>query len=131
MDSKEFVGYNLAKELKDMGFDEDCLGFYYYIKTPMLTLCEPELYNKLEKHNLTLLKAPLWSQVFRWFMKKHNLMGIIDYDETDKSYFYYINFMDDMLSINYSKNYQTYEEAELECVINLITIIKEDKDETI
>lgn len=123
MDSKEFVGYNLAKELKDMGFDEDCLGFYYYIKTPMLTLCEPELYNKLEKHNLTLLKAPLWSQVFRWFMKKHNLMGIIDYDETEKKFYYYINTMDNK-EINWSKSFKSYDEAEVECLKRLIIIVK-------
>ena len=83
-----FVGYELAKELKDMGFDEDCLAFYYYMKMPMLTLCEPELYNKLEKHNLTLLKAPLWQQVTRWFMKKHNLLGV---NESNKSIF--INYI--------------------------------------
>ena len=77
------------------------------------------------------IPVPLYQQAFRFIREKYKIMGIIDYDETDKSYFYYINFMDDMLSINYSKNYQTYEEAELECVINLITIIKEDKDETI
>jgi hypothetical protein len=126
MDNREFVPYEIAKELKNMGFDEDCLAFYYYVKMPMLTLCEPELYNKLEKHNLTLLKAPLLGQTFRWFMKKHNLLGIVDYDETDKKFYYYINTMKND-EINWSKNFNFYEEAEFECLKKLIEIVKTEK----
>lgn len=106
-----------------MGFDEDCLGFYYYMKMPMLTLCEPELYNKLEKHNLTLLKAPLRQQAFQWFMKKHNLLGVVDYDETEKKFYYFINTMNNE-EMNWSKNFGSYDEAEVECLKRLIIIVK-------
>jgi hypothetical protein len=123
--NQEFVPYEIVKELKEMGFDEDCIAFYFYVKTPMLTLCEPELFEKLKKGNLVLLKAPLWQQAFKWFRNKHNLLGVVDYDETDKKFYYFINTMKND-EVNWSKNFDFYEEAELECLKKLIEIIKKE-----
>ena len=50
-------------------------------------------------------------------------MGIIDYDETEKKFYYYINTMDNK-EINWSKSFKSYDEAEVECLKRLIIIVK-------
>jgi hypothetical protein len=61
--------------------------------------------------------APTYSQCFRWFREKHGLYSVIDGLENRQYY--------KITQLNtYSKEYNTYEEAELECVKELIKIIK-------
>lgn len=64
---KEFVLYPEALELKNLGFDEECFGFFengvfiYWYGSKQ----EPEL--------LLNCTTPTYSQVFRWFRDKHGL----------------------------------------------------------
>jgi hypothetical protein len=123
----EFVPYEIALALKELGFDEPCFGYYNYNGTHFFNY-KP----KTDDKNLT--KAPLYQQAFRWFREKYVLLGFIEpangYE--DKSLFaFYIcddeqNIVDD--SHSYSKDsslhFRTYEEAELECLKKLIEIVK-------
>jgi len=64
---KEFVPYELAVKLKELGFDEPCFGFYGSHK-------EFNFNDMLKKNSdLTLLtnwiSAPTFSQAFRWVMQ--------------------------------------------------------------
>jgi hypothetical protein len=112
---KEFIPYEIALKLKELGFDEPCLARYLIvtfwervtgeIKLQMTDCAINEKY---------LIKAPLYQQAFRWFREKHNLhcnidpwgYCIFDFDHTEKT------------------GFETYEEAELECLKKLIKIIK-------
>lgn len=70
---KQFVPYDLALKLKELGFDEECLAYY---RNPKLF----QLFN-LEKYKgvnqiLTktdYVKAPLWQQAFDWFVENRNV----------------------------------------------------------
>ena len=146
--NKEFVPYEQALALKELGFDEPCLAFYYD-KTKFLKLGEtPEwLINKHKasyifgsnKHDVTL--APTFSQAFRWFREKHNLCG---YTVTAPNYIkgeskYKTRFSYEIYGMNEKSsstvfiairdliNVSTHEEAELECLKKLIEIVKEQK----
>ena len=131
----EFVTYELALRMKQLGFDESCLAIYSNAnpKTGLYTLKKYRL--KLIKQASQKdkgVKAPLYQQAFRWFREKHVLLGFIEpangYE--DKSLFaFYIcddeqNIVDD--SHSYSKDnslhFKTYEEAELACLKKLIEI---------
>jgi hypothetical protein len=66
---KEFVPYELAWELKQLGFDEPCLAFYERSKELIIQECEVTDFHTSSLQCL----APTYSQVFRWFREKHNI----------------------------------------------------------
>ena len=69
---KEFVPYELALRLKALGFDESCFGYYdHQIKE--LDTISSEVCERLCKHD-THIKAPTFSQAFRWFREKYGLV---------------------------------------------------------
>ena len=137
--TKEFVPYWLALELKELGFDEPCFG--YYLEDGTWT---PASYSKkgtVYPSNTDLLPdwsaAPLYQQAFRWFREKYGLCGHIkpENNEDDIIAWEYVilTIVDDFAGVaNASEvcfttrksNYTTYEEAELACLQKLIEIVK-------
>ena len=121
---KEFVPYEQALALKELGFDEPCFGFYYpngkFIQ--IHTIGFPN-----DKKNCIL--APLYQQAFRWFREKYKL-----YSHVRESYSF-DNTLEFVTQINGSyvnhgivdkpvNRFETHEEAELECLKKLIEIVK-------
>jgi len=123
--TQEFIPYEQALALKALGFDEMCFGFYDGIdKSFEDTNCRNSG-GWLDKNSCA---APLKQQAFRWFREKHGIRSCIIDDHETPGYnfttgpgqYYY-----DTGSIN--GWFQTYEEAELACLIKLIEIVKEKK----
>jgi hypothetical protein len=106
--NKEFIPYQEALELKELGFDEPCLEAYD--KNGMLYHSHKtdKLFTALNSNLSTQCSAPLFQQAFRWFRKPEN--GSLNHLD-----FMYEYLKDDSMS---------YEEAELECVKKLIEIVK-------
>ena len=76
--NKEFVSYELAVKLKELGFDEPCLGFYdgkgdttLYFNNLRNGSGDFEPFNNNKR--LTWFGAPLYQQAFRWFREKYDL----------------------------------------------------------
>jgi hypothetical protein len=121
---KEFILYEQALELKELGFDEPCLGLFKFAN---LSLEYPYLTNTgLSNSNLDkYCSAPLYQQAFRWFREKHDMCSFIqrfegrvyDYEITSDIFKEITDFKDGY--------FDTYEEAELECLKKLIEIVKE------
>lgn len=63
---KEFIPYELALELKELGFDESCLAFYN--KENKLTITGISKVRYSPK-----LRTPTFSQAFRWFRENYNI----------------------------------------------------------
>ena len=127
---KEFVSYEIALKLKELGFNEPCFTYYCNINGNIRTGIVVSIYNAwtyagTKKLETTL--APLYQQVFKWLRNKYDIdfsvlttysrynenaskkySGVID----DKSVFTNIGF------------YDTYEEAELACLDKLIEIVE-------
>lgn len=81
---EQFVPYDLSLKLKELGFDEECLG--YYLNEDLAEILEiEELLCIDEKHYQKssalgkVCSAPLWQQVFKWFRDKHKLSGEVYY----------------------------------------------------
>jgi hypothetical protein len=118
--NKEFIPYEQALELKELGFDEEC--FQKFMLPNMNEFC----------------KHPLLQQAFRWFREKYDL-NVFVYANTHisielsltepKKYFYLIDIDTEERSEE-SKDFNTYEEAELECLKQLIEITKKINYET-
>lgn len=129
--NKEFIPYEQALALKELGFNEPCLKLWE--KTMMFTiLVDPSEFKKVVSERY--VSAPTYSQAFRWFREKYNLhaepytadMGAIEYcfqirDLYSEKYVY-DNFKG--AGSSYMGTFNTPEEAELECLKKLIEIVK-------
>jgi hypothetical protein len=128
-----FVSYKLALELKNLGFDEPCFGLFVSMNNKLLI---KEIPNQQESEQyFGGILAPTFQQAFCFFREKYNLIHEILLDRTSTpKYCYqlyrYKDFGDfEEIKINVSDwfLYRTYEESELECLIKLIEIVKNEK----
>jgi hypothetical protein len=72
----EFIPYEQALELKELGFDEPCFGWFTNSYLRIGSVVE----NKhVQGEDETL--APLYQQVFRWFREKYDLFISINHYE--------------------------------------------------
>jgi hypothetical protein len=134
----EFVPYELALRMKQLGFNEPCFMYWWkgendYILTDLID-DEPRTNDS---------KAPLFQQAFRWFREKHNIFPEILTDCTTEPKFCYtynrfFGNANDLSSEEwwwenrigeYSLLYKTYEEAELVCLEKLIEVVEQSKTE--
>jgi len=112
---KEFVPYDIALRLKQLGFDEPCFGFHSPIHD--LMICNTKSVNNIAGECL----APTYSQAFRWFREKYNIhIRIEKYDETK----WWANW-----GSWTSEVYDSYEEAERACLEKLIEIVEQKQKE--
>ena len=119
---KEFVPYQEALELKELGFDEPCIATHGYL----------ELYINTDDGHV---KAPTFSQAFRWFREKYNIQSSVKFTHAKYSFEIYFeklangenppvmvwHLIDSWLGLNLDL-FETYEEAELACLRHLIEI---------
>ena len=121
---KEFVTYEQALELKELGFNEPCFG-WWFVDEKMLFI---EKSKKSTSDNI--LQAPLKQQVFEWFRNVHNYHVSIRkrYFQTDGrieyNYFIYPPNSNEHLEHNLLDEYDTWEEAESACIDDLIKLVK-------
>ena len=142
--NKEFIPYEQALALKELGFGEKCLGFYYtdnqinnkdglydVRKTFVIDAFQSmegdsDSYFVNTEDRVDYIAAPLYQQAFRFFREKHGIMYIV-YNNTEnwKNTFHgaYSKINSDYES-DYTDDYSTYEEAELACLNKLIEIVK-------
>ena len=124
--TKEFVTYNQALALKELGFDEPCFDYYNPIehKLNIFGVVNSEL-----DFNKAWIPAPLYQQAFRWFREKHQIEAIVSciYSKTlDISYEerrYHCYIVRDGITTKGIK-FKTYEGAEEACLEKLIEICK-------
>jgi hypothetical protein len=123
---KEFVPYEIAFQLKELGFDEPCFGFYEnHMLKPTSYIND---FNNGTNHNVDfdnvfkVILAPLYQQVFRWFREKYNYhYEIVLNKNRDLPYTYVVDTPKLYLRSPFHK---TYEEAQFECLKKLIEIVK-------
>jgi len=126
---KEFIPYEQALELKELGFNIPCYAYYD---------CERDLKLIPNKNKFLSCEyvAPLYQQVFRWFREKYQLSSWIYTSYDEKFYYSILKDKRFMISEFYTvtkikipnKIYNTYEESELACLNKLIRIVKKYYD---
>jgi hypothetical protein len=117
---KEFVPYELAVKIKQLGFDEECIA-YYDLRNDL------EFYggDNLKDTHCVQLNAPLFQQVFRWFREKEFLIDVTSLNRNEYEFYIQWSFAYSFLS----DIYKTYEEAELGCLEKLIEILELKQEE--
>lgn len=146
---EQFVTYEIAKELKELGFDEICIACYItngneikikYEKPDYLLSQEKAAYIfDYEWHGTeyNTILAPLWQQAIDWFREKHQIFIHIKTDATCEpkfgfSIYKFIGNPKDLTKEEwYWENpilneylYRTYEEAREEGIIEAFKLIK-------
>jgi hypothetical protein len=116
--NKEFIPYKQALALKELGFNEPCFGYFTNCDVLIQKVCKNTDF-------VTYTPSPLYQQCFRWFREKYNFCSWV-YQVDNSKYFFSILEEGRYLDTN-NKKRNSYEEAELECLIKLISIVKEKK----
>ncbi len=127
---KEFVTYEQALALKELGFDDYAFNWYSTNRHPSLIAgiflpinpSEPLYSSEMHKIGIWKIKAPLKQQVFRWFREKHKIRFFIQSAMSDLGEYFKLIFPDGETT---SVAYPTYEEAENACIDKLIEILKQ------
>ncbi len=74
----QFVTAEIALKLKQLGFNESCLGYYTYNNITKYKLWYPVGDYKNSNCENTDITAPLWQQAIEWLKEKHNIRISID-----------------------------------------------------
>jgi hypothetical protein len=119
--TKEFVPYDRALKLKQLGFDEPCFGYYLQNKR----FISYEERKSMPKQTKDAISAPLFQQAFRWFRENYRLSVLIqdwldDYDGEIVEW----TIGEDRIIYEITNRTDTYEEAELACLHKLIEIVE-------
>ena len=141
--TKEFVTYEQALALKELGFDEPCFAFWEAeFSKPMKqlgkldnngNLLREKTYSAIITDYPEYVLAPLKQQVFRWFREKYRFEPNIIFREYYYEYgdknVYEVNIesnidSDFCLNITPLEGFKSYDEAESACIDKLIELVK-------
>jgi hypothetical protein len=133
---KEFIPYEQALALKELGFDEPC--FYQYVRDfdndgELIPIVSENNYPTIRDNNQVsscsggdCFAAPLYQQAFRWFREKYELHSTIT-SISQESWQWHITKPGESLGKLYDEDFYTYEEAELACLEKLIEMAHPNK----
>ena len=117
---KEFIPYQEAKDLKELGFNEKCAA--HYLDEDDLEL-KWEIYRNLSFNTDNCVQAPLYQQAFRFFRENYGctysigwLNDVVIHFSLNPSSFSSTTFV-------LQKN-KTYKDAEIACLKKLIELVK-------
>ena len=138
MTRREFIPYEEALALKELGFKDHCICAYNDSKILLAHYPQKCFYGYntsdcigLDGLNEYEILAPLYQQAFRWFRGEYDLVAEIQapdgkngkWNPTIHKVYGFGNHYD-------NDGFDTYEEAELACLRKLIEIVKKGgKDE--
>jgi hypothetical protein len=124
---KEFVPYELAVKLKELGFNEPCFATYSNVQEAEIEKGSLSYYEGLflPISSEMFCLAPTYQQAFRWFREK----GIENeiHSDFDRMLGYNRGYIPVVQFIEFYNNgdcYETYEEAELACIEKMIEIVE-------
>ena len=83
-----YLPQNLSKQLKDKGFNEECLAWWFEdtsLSVPTETRGMWSDWN-IYANGITRISAPFYQQVIDWFREKHNWNIEVSYRNSFKDY---------------------------------------------
>lgn len=116
---EQFIPYNLVLQLKEKGFNEQCLAFYNGVGDNMLQPVDTDFINFRNIGNC--VAAPLFQQVMDWFREEHYIDITIEYGGKPRMY---AVFVKDWIYEN-SKDRQlfTYNDARIAAIEKALILI--------
>lgn len=147
---KQFVTYEIALKLKELGFEKKFLAYYYTLDGNNYEFALEEEFNFIDSdlnigRNFSL-GAPLWQQAISFLRYKYNIeievfKSIIKFyngDELEKPHYQFnidkaFEHASDYIyqSIDDNLTYKTFEEARKQAILEAINIINNNKNREI
>ena len=140
MIEKEFIPYELALELKQLGFNEPTFFAFDNCSHPMRCTdlrTNEQKFNGVNYNSSSYTSQPTYSQAFRFFREKYDFHYSIDRERSQHDFewgynwsiYNYTGVCSEYLTSHPDAPagewvYKTYEEAELACLKKLIEIVK-------
>jgi hypothetical protein len=124
--NKEFITYEQAVALKELGFDEWCFGGYDKGYGVLLVGYDTNVGEHFDRD--FYIHAPLKQQAFRFFREKYNQNSFIELVYRDGMKYDYVLYADkdEKECENFGDGpFDTPEEAENACIDKLIEIVKQ------
>lgn len=120
---KQFIPYDQALQLKELGFNQKCLAFY--LNKGIQVFGIDPLLDTLVNENSNVI-APLWQQAFDWFEKEHHLFSIVRLGKGDPLWYDFLiqSMNSDFYFVEEDKSYSTPHDARKACLEKLISIIQ-------
>jgi len=118
---KEFVTYEIASELKELGFDEPCIGYYKDMKGEKVLL-----YDTMDFDGEC--NTPLYQQAFRWFEEKYSYFVDVKTDTTPNEilgFDYYIKSW--KFGPRYFNFFKEKGEGNIKVINKMIEMVKKEK----
>lgn len=115
--NNEFVTYDQALKLKELGFDMKSFGYYTEGDKDWIHVDAGVRNSACE---VGLICAPLKQQAFKWFRETHNIKVISIGGDFDKKFSYLIQLKNNTQI--FGEKYESYEEAEDSCINKLFEI---------
>ena len=135
---KDFIPYEQALELKELGFKEPCFEYWKMKNWIIHEKTRTDGYTHADQ----VCGSVLYQQAFRWFREKHNLYHFISSESdsarmsasirkkivTDNSKFEFWSIIEYVRAKKASpyNTFKNHEEAELECLKKMIEYCKRD-----
>ena len=124
--TKEFIPYEQTLAFKELGFDEPCFGYYdntgkLFFNTNGQPVGKDWVWEGNQIVPTDMVLAPTFSQAFRFFREEYGIDSYIRPNliiDTPKTY---------QFNVEDNTNdfwFETYPEAEIECLNKLIEIVK-------
>lgn len=126
---EDFVTFEQAVQLKELGFDWQCNYWYHPLETEKIIECQTYCnHNSFERP----YSAPTLSQAQKWLREKGIIILVLATSnlETGASYYYYIFKEKSLDDIEADAVYSTYEQALSAGIDKAIELLKEKAMET-
>lgn len=121
----QFVPYDLALKMKELGFDEDCMAYFDQWEHHGVTKQAFRFnYNGSKVVDDLITPTPLWQQAFDWFSDNKKMSShTVDYEG---KCLWMIRITGDKTGTakGYSKFEKSRQEARVECLKKLIELCK-------
>lgn len=139
--NSDFVTPELAGMLEEIGFDEECYAFYdrnnleFVVTFPKAASKGwkwVEYNNQSEIVPTDNVKTPTYSHAFQWLLDSHHVFGVVIPTVTMNWTFKTMTVVEYLVEVPPydhvdAYDYYSYSEARLECLKQLVNIVKEKR----
>ena len=122
----QFVPYDIALKLKELGFNDECFGYYIECEKwiPASYSMEGVEYPSNNDLILDWVTSPLYQQVFQFLRDNFNFSGNIDCCDNLSTWNIKSSKLDKGI---YSNKVQSYNDAQNECIQEIIKLIENEQ----
>ena len=131
---EQFVTYEIALSLKELGFDEECLVYFNNDKyRDLICTCENGMDGDFTVHHYSGdVNAPLWQQVIDWFRETYKiniLIAPIYSSENLKGYVFNFGLitMDNLSEVFKNGKFETFYKAQEQAILKAIELCQKEK----